>query len=91
MTFSHAEWELLSSANEDWYGLWEALASIRSALTDLEESDVMIVTQRALRSLLDKNLIYLCWFRHRDNNEEPLANRDAKALLADPMEAAGFE
>jgi len=44
----------------------------------------MSVTERALRSLLDKNLVYLCWFRHRDNEEQPLAKRDAERLVADP-------
>jgi hypothetical protein len=84
VAFSPAEWELLTSANEDWYGLWEATAGIRSTPEELTENEVLTITRNALRSLLDKKLIYLCWLNPHDNAEQPLAKRDAERLLADP-------
>jgi hypothetical protein len=83
MTFSPAEWELLTSANEDWHGLWEALAGIRSTLPDLNEEDILKTGQNTLRSLLDKGLVYLCWFRHQTNEEERVSMDESRRLIED--------
>jgi hypothetical protein len=84
MTFSPAEWELLTSANEDWHGLWEGLAGVRSAVDGLEDNEVPAVTRAALLSLLDKDLVYLCWFRHQTNEEQLISKDESKLLIEDP-------
>ena len=84
MTLSPVEWEILTSANEDWHGLWEALASIRSAFPDLTEDEVLETGKSTVRSLLDKGLIYLCWFRHGTNQETRLSTNEGKQLIEDP-------
>jgi hypothetical protein len=80
MTFSEAEWELLSSTAEDVYGLWEVSGGIRSPSVSVDGSDV----RNAIHSLLERKLIHLCWFRHETNEEEPIADSDAEKLFADP-------
>jgi hypothetical protein len=83
MTLSPAELEILTCANEDWHGLWEGLASIRSAFPDLTEDEVLETGQSTVRSLLDKELIYLCWFRHETNEETRLSIEESKLLIED--------
>ena len=80
MTFSEAEWEVLSSTTEDVYGLWEVSGGIRSPSVSIDGPSV----RNAIRSLLGKNLIYFCWFSHESNEEEPIANSETEALLTDP-------
>jgi hypothetical protein len=84
MTFSRVEWELLASANEDVYGLWEVLATVRSAPLNVPESQALAVAKDALQSLLDRGLIYICWFRHEDSQEERIPAREAAGFLAGP-------
>ena len=84
LTFSPAEWELLTSANEDWYGLWEAPAGIRSMFKNLTEPEVLAVTRDALQSLLNRKLVYVCSLSPTDDEEQLLAKRDAEGVLADP-------
>jgi hypothetical protein len=80
MTFSEAEWEVLSGTTEDVYGLWEVSGGIRSSSVSLDGPDV----RNAIRSLLERQLIYLCWFSHPTNEEEPIADSETEKLLADP-------
>src|SRR5688572_6290413 len=80
MTFSEAEWEVLVCTAEDWYGLWEIAGGIRSPSVSIEGPSV----RNAVRSLLEKKLIYLCWFSHPTNEEERIAAGETDKLLADP-------
>ena len=80
LTFSEAEWEVLSSTTEDVYGLWEGSGGIRSPSVSIEGPDV----RNAIRSLLGRKLIYLLWFRHDTNEEETIADSETEELLADP-------
>lgn len=84
LTFSPVEWELLASAVEDVYGLWEALATVRSAPLNIPEREVLAVARETLTSLLERGLIYICWFRHERNQEERVSTDEATKLLADP-------
>jgi hypothetical protein len=80
MTFSEAEWEVLTSAMEDFYGLWEVSGGIRSPSVNVDGHSV----RNAIRSLLEKKLIYLSWFNHETNEEEPIVETGTDQLLADP-------
>jgi hypothetical protein len=82
MTFSQAEWEVLSSAIEDCYGLWEVSGGIRSPSVHVSIDGPEV--KSAIRSLLKKKLIYLCWFNHYTNEEESIADNESEKLLADP-------
>jgi hypothetical protein len=79
MSFSKAEWEVLSSGNEDYYGLWEVSGGVRSPSVDIDGR----TAEDALRSLLNNGLIRLVWFNHKTNEEEPILSSDTEKLLAD--------
>jgi hypothetical protein len=79
MRFSKAEWAVLSSGNEDYYGLWEVSAGIHSPSVNIDGR----AAEKALRSLLDDGLIRLVWVDHQTDEEEPIPSVNTEELLGD--------
>jgi hypothetical protein len=83
MTFSEAEWEVLTSANEDLCGLYEAVWSMRTMFPDATEQELRKTAYDAMVSLIQKGVVELSWTTARDDNMETVATEEALTLLDD--------
>ncbi len=58
-SLSAEELAVLELSTEDDYALWEAASCLRNLHKDLSESEAVNLARSAVRSLLDRGLIYL--------------------------------
>lgn len=78
-----AEREVLTSANEDCTGLWEAVWGLRAALPGKSEAQLIDLARRAIISLVERGFIYLCYFRHVSNEESKILAESVASVLAE--------
>jgi hypothetical protein len=83
MTFSEAEWEVLTSANEDLCGLYEAVWSMRTMFPDATEQELRKTAYDAMVSLIQKGVVELSWTTARNENITTVATEEALRLLGD--------
>jgi hypothetical protein len=67
-------YELLDEATEDSIGLWEAPMTARKLFPDLDHDQQMAIAKRAVRDLLDDELIAFHW--RNDPNASERIGRD---------------
>jgi hypothetical protein len=78
------EQEILSSATEDWTALWELTSTCSRLAPYLDADTIRQEVRSAVRHLIDQGLVYLCQFRFRVNECDPVPKEEIDRVLNDP-------
>ena len=82
MTLSREEAELFYDAADDFFGLWESIAGMRSLFPNYSDTRLREVAEKTLRSLISKGWIALYRRKAFEPEGIPLAPHEVEAALA---------
>ena len=86
---TEAEWILLSSANEDWIGLYEAIWEFNARFPDSTLGEKYAAAERAVRSLHAKGLVAFARMiftdDYKDHQYEPIDDGELDEILSNPV------
>lgn len=83
MSPSTIQFEILETAVEDFYGLWEVVWGLHNLLPDSGESGLRSVAEREIRELLAKGWVSLFRRNGAEGEERPLPPDEVESAVLD--------
>lgn len=83
MNRSDIEHEVLSAATENWTALWELTSTCEKLLPYHKPGALRDRVREAVRNLIEKGHIYLCYFYFRENRCDQVPPEEIEPVLTD--------